>query len=49
METPPPATIEIATLAEQAIFHSLGEITSIFRDWATSQGKGQRDDPCQGR
>ena len=49
VETPPPATAEIGTLAEQAILRSLGEMTSIFKDWATSQGQGQRGDPGQGR
>lgn len=41
VEAPPPATSEIGTLAEQAILHSLGEMTNIFKDWASSQGRDQ--------
>ena len=41
VETPPLATSEIGTLAEQAILRSLGEITNIFKDWVSSQGRDQ--------
>ena len=41
VETPPPATSEIETPAEQAILHSLGEMTNIFKDWVSSQGRDQ--------
>ena len=49
METPPPATAEIGTPTEQAILRSIRKMISIFKDWATSQGQGQRGDPGQGR
>eukprot|EP00253_Pinus_taeda_P009074 PITA_09074 len=39
VETPPPATSEIGTPAEQAILHSLGEMTNIFKAWVSSQGQ----------
>lgn len=41
VETPPPTTSEIGTLAKQAILHSLGEMTNIFKDWVSSQGRDQ--------
>eukprot|EP00253_Pinus_taeda_P008878 PITA_08878 len=37
VETPLPATSEIGTPAEQAILHSLGEMTNIFKAWVSSQ------------
>jgi len=48
METPPPATTDIGTPAEQALLHSLGEMTNIFKDWVTSQGQDQGNDKGKG-
>jgi len=49
VETPPQAIENIGSPTEQAILHSLGEMTKIFKDWVTNQGQSQRNDQIQGR
>jgi len=39
VETPPPGSSEIGTLAEQAILHSLGELTISLRLGSQAKGK----------